>query len=349
VVLRRHWPCLLALALLALLLAERCPAQSAPDRAEIKTLLTKFRHTNIIEQADIDRLKRFEKTTLPLLAEVLPDSDLGHFAEVVMQQIDSIGATPYLLKVLPQADGSRQHEVFAAANRSMEQYEWHVRAGAPKPDPAKPPPRYPRNTEPYPFARQLHDAAVACLQGGLTTQKGAERDALLTVGTTGNRRDIPLLKQYAAKAGNSPVVEGSFHQRAVAAQTRLGDREAFDEIVRDLNAPVKTKPAEPYSRGVSNVWIQPKPGEIVVEPSEAQRLRMTMFQAAYAMDRRFVPFLIRHLDDAPGQFHGDSADPSPAREAEAALGRIVFGQESPYPPTDWKRWWQEHAKEYGSH
>jgi hypothetical protein len=158
---------------------------------DFNSLLTKFRQSNLIEQAEIDRLKQFEKTTLPLLAESLPDRDLGHYAELVMQQVDSIGATPYLLKVLPQSDGIRQHEVSAAANRGMEQYEWHVRAGAPKPNPAKPPPRYSRNTEPYPYRRELHDAAVACLRGGLTEQKGAEREALLTVGATGNRREVP--------------------------------------------------------------------------------------------------------------------------------------------------------------
>src|SRR5262249_6853973 len=158
---------------------------------EVETFLRKSQQTHLMEQGEVDRLKQFGKKTLPLLAEFLPDSDLGLYAEMAMQQIDSIGATPYLLKVLPQKDGSIQHFAFDAANRSVEQYAWHERAGKPKPDPMKPPPRYPRNTDPYPFCKELHAAAVACLQAGLKEEKGAERDALMTVGLTGNRHDFP--------------------------------------------------------------------------------------------------------------------------------------------------------------
>lgn len=71
-------------------------------------------------------------------------------------------------------------------------------------------------------------------------------------------------------------------------------------------------------------WL---PGTIVTETEDGKRLRTVMMQAAFSMNHRFVLLLIRHLDDPPGQPHGDYFDPSPSHEAMTALSQIVFGKE----------------------
>src|SRR5258708_7071579 len=95
-----------------------------------------------------------------------------------------------------------------------------VLSAQPQVDPAKPAPRYPSNTQVYPYRKEIHDAAVQRLQAD--TAIGAETEAIKTIGLTGNGRDLPLLRKYAAKEGGT-AWEGSYHVLSVAAMARLGD------------------------------------------------------------------------------------------------------------------------------
>jgi len=282
-----------------------------------------------------------------LLAEYLNDKELGTLAEWAMQRLDPDGAMPYLLKSLPNKDPNIQSSTFRLANRRMMEYDWYVRSGKPPVDPNKPAPRYPSNVEPYPYRQAIHDAAVQLLQAD--TPSGSETQALTTIGLTGNARDLPLLRKYAAKEGGA-AWEGSFHTLSIAAMARLGDKQALDAIAAELEKPIPPHPAEAYFRD-NGGKVEPKPGAVVASTEDGQRFRSAAFQAGFSLNRRLIPLLLRHLDDPPGQFHGDYADPSPAREAMNALAQIVYGKEYAEQiqrsAEEWKQWGREHAKEFG--
>lgn len=314
-------------------------AQTAQQREEVKTFLTNWKKTNLISDTDIQNFKtHLGKQALPLLAEYLPDKELGFLAQMAMDQIDSIGSTPYKLKNLVNNDPNQQRDTFRIANNALKDYALFVRAGQPAADPNKPAPRYPPNNKPYPYVKELHDAAVAELNGVLAKEPiGAEREAIETVGLTGTKADLPLLTRYAAKYGPDPFV--------VAAQARLGDATALQQIAAVLKEPAKTIPAAPVHDDHGGVH-PPQPGQRVTELESGQRLRTAMEQAGYTMDRRFVPLLLAHLDDLPGQFHGDYSDPSPQYYAQEALSRIVFGKPLiGWTPSEWHAWAKEHPKE----
>ncbi len=318
-------------------------AQSPPDRpptrSDAEALLRQWKQTNLIEDTAFAPYKPLGAKALPLFAPYLTDKELGLFAEWAMQKIDSIAATPYLLKLLPKKDGSFQAQTLRAANRALLEYGWHERAGNPTPKPGEAPPRFPRNTQPYPYTREIHDAAVTIVSD--KDETGPERQALLTIGLTGSRKDFPLLRKYAAvPAGATPWT--SIRYPALSALARLGDKEALNFLTAELEKPVKTKPAEPYSKGGGRP-TEPPPGLMVVTPEEAQRLRNVMEMAAFSMNRRFIPLLIRHLDDPGSQSYGDYSDPNPKNEAVAALGQIAAGTENWLPIPHWKEWWAQHA------
>ncbi|MCW3054038.1 MAG: hypothetical protein JWN14_3208 [Chthonomonadales bacterium] len=321
-------------------------AQTPQERAVVDTFLKDWHKTNLIVDTEFDKLKPLGKQALPLLAEYLSDKELGFLAESAMQRIDPNGAMPYLLRNLPHKDPNIQRDTFRLANRRMMEYDWYVRSGKPPIDPALPAPRYASNTERYPYRQAIHDAAVQLLQAEKNI--GAETEAIKTVGLTGDRRDLPLLRKYAGKEGGT-TWEGSYHALSIAAMARLADKHALDTIAAELAKPVLPHPAEPYYRDTGRK-VEPLPGAVVASPEDAQRMRNAASQAGFAMNRRLIPLLLRHMDDPPGQFHGDYADPSPAHEAMTALTQIVYGKEYaeqiPRSPEEWKQWGREHAKEF---
>jgi hypothetical protein len=315
------------------------PEKAGPeptDKETIEAFLQDWKSKNLVAESEFDTLRNIGPKAMPILARYLTDKELGAHALFAMQKLDAVGATPYLLKNLRLLEPDQQHHTLAAAVRFLQEYQLHVRAGSPPPDPAKPAPRYPRNTKPYPYTKEVHTAAIQRLTAGDTV--GAEREAALILGLTGTRRDIPLLRKFASPGHD-------LHTHSIAALARLGDKAALDEIAQELAKPVKTQPAAPVIRDNGKA-VPPPPGALVTVKEDAHRLKTVMFQAAFSMNRRLVPLLIRHLDDPPGQGYGDYFDPSPAEEARTALGQIVMGQEFVSPQFDWKQWWQKHAGEY---
>lgn len=323
-----------------------CLAQTPQERAVVDTFLKEWHRTNLIMDTEFDKLKPLGKQALPLLAEYLPDKELGFLAESAMQRLDPNGAMPYLLKNLPHKDANIQRDTFRMANRRMMEYDWNVRSGKPATDPTQPAPRYASDTERYPYRKAIHDAAVQLLRAEKNI--GAETEAIKTVGLTGDRRDLPLLRRYVGKEGGS-VSEGHFHDLSIATMARLGDRRALDSIAAELAKPVLPHPAEPFFRDTGRK-VEPPPGTVVASHEDGQRLRNAAFQAGFALNRRLIPLLLRHLDDPPGQFHGDYSDPSPAHEALTALSQIVYGKEyaeqTQRSPEEWKQWGREHAKDF---
>ena len=132
-------------------------------------------------------------------------------------------------------------------------------------------------------------------------------------------------------------------------QSRVCLLHALDTILAEMEKPVEAHPAEPFFRDTGRK-VEPRPGDVVASTEDRQRLRTAAFEAGFAMDRRLIPEMLRHMDDPPGQFHGDYADPSPAHEAMNALAQIIYGKEYAEQiartPDQWKQWGREHEKEF---
>ena len=314
--------------------------QERADRVEIENFLKEWKRTSLIEDKAFDRLRALGvRRALPVLATFLPDPELGFLALHSMQQLDPEASAPYLLKNLAVLDHNIQRDTFRLANLRIEEYGLYLRAGSPAPDPATPAPRYPRATTPYPYTVALHDAAVVRLKVGDFI--GAEREAIQTIGLTGDKNDLPLLHQVAQREGNP------YTSFCTASLARLGERAALQQITKDLDKPVVLKPAGPVIPD-GGQRIEPKPGQMVTSREDGERIRQAAWQAGFSMNKRFVPALLKHLDDPPGQFHGDYADPDPAQEVRNALARIIFGKEYGDRAFDWKHWWRAHGKVDGA-
>ena len=308
-------------------------AQAPEARQTVRDVLSNWRQTHITDDAQLGRIKGLGNRALPTLAEFLDDKDLGSFAQWAMTEIDSFGAAHYLLLDLPHQDPSLHREAFRNANRLIREYELFKVAGEPKPDPTKAPPRWPSNTKPYPYAKELHRVAVQLAFADET--RDTQVEIVQTIGLTGTRRDIPLLKKMNERYGYLGWL-------CTAAEARLGDRKALDEISTELAKPTMPHPAEPEYTD-HGTKIEPRPGAVVASREDGERMRTASWQAAFTMNRRFVPLLLAHVTDPPGQRHGDYADPSPSAVARDALSTMILGKEySTYTAEDWKRWQETH-------
>lgn len=305
------------------------PAQQ--ERAQVEAFLRNWQRTHVVTEADFDALKPLGKRALPLLSQYLNDAELGYVAESTMVHIDAVGAMPYLLKNLSSKALNIQSDTFRVANRQMQEYDWYVKAGEPLPNSPIP--------LPYGYKSAIHSAAVKCLQNEKAV--GAQGEALKTLGLTGNRhdrRDITLLRQYALSQGGA-AMEGSYRALSIASLARLGDKAALDTIAAALAEPVKIRPARPFITE-SRQTVEPPAGAVVTPLEDGQRIRCAAFEAGFSMNPRFVEALLRHVDDPPGQFHGDYGDPSPSEYAMNALSQIVCGKEynaqTGHSPQSWK-------------
>lgn len=311
------------------------------ERAQVEAFLREWKRTNLIPYTAFDIFKPMGKRAIPLLAAYLRDKELGYLAQEAMARLDPRAAMQFVLKDLPAHDPNIQRETFRLANRQLREYDWYVRAGKPKIDSSEPAPRYPRNTEPYLFRKEIHDAAVQTLRSG--SINGAQAEAILTVGLTGSAHDFPLLRKWAANADTGSW-EGNYHALALAALARLGDKAALATIAAELALPVLPHPAHPYVLDGTEGGrkVDPRLGAVVASRDDSQRVRTVAFQAGFSMNHRFIPLLLRHMDDPPGQFYGDYSDPSPAEQAMTALSQIVRGdeyhQQTGRSPQEWKQW-----------
>ena len=303
--------------------------QSTSPHQMAKQFLVNWKKTGIIEETQLLQIKQLDKNGLPILSEFIGEPELASMAEFAMNEIDAFGAARYLIQNLPRRDPSIHRDAFRTANRLIREYELFVAAGRPKSDPLNAPPRWPTNDKPYPFTRQLHMAAMQLAFADETRDTQAE--IVQTIGLTGSRRDIPLLKKLSQRYEYLGWL-------CVASEARLGDQAACDSIAADLMKPVGSRLAEPVYTD-KGTKIEPTPGVKVVSLQDGIRVRTAATQAAFTMNRRFIPMLLRHIEDPAGQWHGDYGDPTPSRYAMDALSTIVFGKEySSLSIQDWKRW-----------
>lgn len=312
---------------LAIFATVSCVGLAACSRGDdVAYYLNRWNETHLIEVGDLSRIRERPGHGLPELAKYLNDKDLGYVTESAMTEIDAFGAVPYLIQNLPNRDINVQRDGFRNANRMIREYELSVIAKEKKPDPTA---RWSRNTRPFPYRRQLHDAAIRAALSDET--RDSEAEIIQSIGLTGSRRDIGLLKKIAAIHADTAWL-------CTAAAARLGDLDAIRSIEGALLEPVAAKPAEPYYRD-SGGKVQPAPGAVVASLADGTRIRIATFQAAFTMNRRFVPLLLSHVDDPAGQFHGDYGDPSPGALARDALSTVILGREySAWPAEDWKAW-----------
>ena len=301
----------------------------------------------MVQRSEFDRLRTtYGKDLLPLLAENLSNPDLKSNALFAMDEIDSVGATPYKLRNLVNESGDFQTHTFGTANLAMMQFELQVRRGDPSLSPDKSIAYYPVNSAPYPYRKAIHDAAVAVLLKRLSGATDIDTlQSPRTVGLTGTRKDIPLLRKYLKKF-SAPQIFG-YDQMLMASMARLGDRASFKAIENGINAPVPRILVDPYQQyeGVRPLAkgdnAAPARKIEVAEPGSGQKFREWADAAAFTLDRRFIPMLLSHLDDARGQSHGDYADASPADHACAALSKIVLwhqGDGTVWGVAEWKAW-----------
>ena len=177
-----------------------------------------------------------------------------------------------------------------------------------------------------------------------------------TVGLTGTKRDLPLLRKYFLQFGD-PQRFG-YNSMIRASMARLGDKESLKSISDGLKEPVARVKIDPSieHEGVFRAKALPAAGANVVksppvevsESGSGEKLREWMEAASFTMDRRFIPLLLSHLDDPRGQFHGDYSDPSPSSFACDALAKIALGHQGDgfaWKPADWKEWAAKHPKE----
>ena len=162
---------------------------------------------------------------------------------------------------------------------------------------------------------------------------------------TGTKKDLPLLRSYL-KVFSAPQTFG-YNQMLLAAQARLGDRASIKAIEEGLKAPVpkilvdpntQFEGFRPLTKGEN---AAPAHKIEAAEPASGPKFREWAEAAAYTMDRRYIPMLLSHLDDARGQRHGDYADASPADHACAALSKIVWGHQGDgtfWGVAEWKAW-----------
>ena len=316
-------------------------AQTVQEKQEVKAFLSNWSKTGLVEHSEIEKLRRFGKNALPLLAEFLPDRELGFNAQFAMDELDPVGATPYKLKNLLNAEPNQQRQTFGSANLALQQFEWSVRAKKSGLDTNNPPSPYPVNSSPYPFTKEIHDAALVRLEK-MSQLVGIEEEAIKTLGLTGTKHDIKLLKEYGKKFPEAAWL-------SVMSAAKLGDRDSLKLIETELKKPVVTIQEQGWA-----VAIDPKtgenidkrypknrrsePGTLVSELASAQKLRTAMQQAAFTMNRKFVPLIASHLNDPRGQFHGDYSDPDPSSFAREALGLIVLGDRSQrLSSNEWKQ------------
>ena len=252
-----HFPARTLLVALVVVCGFAGFAETSSDRATVHDLLMKWHDSNMMPDVDVATIKRMPKSGLPLLGEYLGDKELGLLAESAMVQIDSMAAAPYLLRNLPNRDRNIQRWAFRSANLLIRQCELSHVARPQKADPNRAPERWPMNTRPYPYMREIHDVAVRLALADVG--RDAEAEIVQSIGLTGSRRDVPLLHDIEKRCSDVGWL-------CVAAEARLGDRQALDTIAEALERPVESVPEEPYYRDTGR-RVDPQAGRAELRAS----------------------------------------------------------------------------------
>ena len=170
-------------------------------------------------QEHADDLKAFGDRALPLLATLLPDSQLGYEAAQTMLVIDPRKAAPLLFASIPPADRNVQNVAFSHFLHRVDRGET------------------------FPFLGQMHDAAVRCLRTG--TNADAAETAIYVLGVTGTEKDFELLESYHHSQHPTEFWSAKLQNAAEEVLARLGDASALESIERQISV----VPAKPQDMG----------------------------------------------------------------------------------------------------
>ncbi len=172
----------------------------------------------------------------------------------------------------------------------------------------------------------MHDAAVRCLQVERTGDTLEEE--MMVVGLTGSAADFDLLERLYHKYDlPNDYWDGRLRNAAETALAQLGQPQAIQRIEQKLAAPVLS----PLSF------------------DRAAALEGTIREAGFTRNPRFIPLLVRHLDDPSVNLPAsDGGLPDPAGAATMALEWMVnhTDPESGSVSTDWKKWWRENQHRF---
>ncbi len=282
----QHYVVAITLLSLAVVVKGHC----GDDRAAVEKVLRESvgRHV-IARSSDLPPLR----DPLAVLATFLADYDLGNEAGRVMLEINPDEAAPLLFASMPRANRGAQVAAFSLFNLRV------------------------REGEDYPLKRQMHDAAVRCLED--KTGGSAANLALYAVGLTGTKADYPLLERYATNQHRNMFWRTELRQASEAALARLGHPQSIQVIEDKLKKPVLA----------------------TISIFEAEQLADLMEQAAFAKDARLLPLLCAHLDDPQPPEDGDYRHRSTAGSAAAAMQEILKGPLKPKEDISiefWKKW-----------
>jgi hypothetical protein len=289
-----------------LLIGFSCNAAAADAEIEaVKEILNRPRVSSSKSacQEHAEDLKSFGDSAIPLLASLL--NEFSFVASQTMLEIDSNKAGPLLFSSMPKSDHFVQFFTFSFFIQSM------------------------NKGEKLPFARELHDAAVRCLEAG--TDSDAAEMELIAIGFTGSDSDYPLLEHiYESHPPMEAGVVIGLKAASAGALARLGH--------------------EKYLKEIEVILAEPIPARI--PPTRAAQLQRAMSKAGFSQNPRFIPLLARHLGD-PVAEEPPAVFPAldPGWAARVALYEIVNHTSSSmglqgidYGGLD--KWWKENKQKF---
>lgn len=254
-----------------------CVAQEmVADRAFVIAVLKKERQdwSKLPWQEHAEKLKPFGESAMWTLETLLTDPELGWQASETMLALDRDKAAPLIFASMPKSDRNIQFHTFKLYIRLIQ------------------------NGEKVGCRKEMHDAAVRCLEA--ETNADAGEQALYAIGLTGDKSDFPLLKKLYENTHQTPTWRAKLRDAAEAALAKLGSQDHISSISTQLSQPIP----EPFTL------------------EDAISLVASIEKAGFTQNRHFVPLLRRHLKTPEPKPRTDYIV-SPAYSAGLALDAIL--------------------------
>ncbi len=254
-----------------------CVAQEkAADRAFVIEVLKEERRdwSKFPWQEHAEKLKPFGESAMRTLETLLTDPDLGWQASETMLVLDRDKAAPLIFASMPKSDRNIQFHTFKLYIRLTQ------------------------NGEKVGCRKEMHDAAVRCLEA--ETNADAGEQALFAIGLTGDKSDFPLLKKLYDNTHQTPTWRAKLRNAAEAALAKLGSESHISNIKTQLSQPIP----EPFTL------------------DDAISLEASIEKAGFTKNRDFALLLRRHLKTPEPKPRTDCIV-SPAYRAGLALDAIL--------------------------
>ncbi len=254
-----------------------CVAQEKPaERAFVIEVLKEERRdwSKLPWQEHAEKLKPLGDSVMRTLETLLTDPNLGWQASETMLVLDRDKAAPLIFASMPKSDRNIQFHTFQLYIRLIQ------------------------NGEKVGCLKEMHDAAVRCLEADTNADAGEQ--ALLAIGLTGDRSDFPLLKKLYENTHQTPTWRAKLRNAAEAALAKLGSKDHISNIKVQLSQPIP----EPFTL------------------EDAVSLVASIEKAGFTKNRDFVSLLRRHLKTTEPKPRTDYIV-SPSYSAGLALDAIL--------------------------